>query len=88
MEQDDVWEVSVGQYYGPPIDGNYSIEYCVLEFWFPLTFRAEHFKCIVATTYDQSVADKLVAEDPDHRYWTKTYRLYNYPVKEKHHDIA
>ena len=41
---------------------------------------------VVATTYDQSVADKLVAEDPNHRYWTRTYRLYSYPVKEKHHE--
>jgi hypothetical protein len=76
-----VLKFNVANFYGPPKDGNYTLEYCVIEFWSGGQ-NADDFKCVFATTYDKKVAESLVLEDEIHRTWVATYRIYSYSNQE------
>ena len=65
--------LSAVRHYHPPKDGNYSIEYVVIEYYFA---SQESIKCILATTFDRELAEKLVMEDELRRRWFTTYRIY------------
>ncbi len=67
--------MSLVYYNKPPENGEWSIEYIVIEFW-SMAQNAQDFKCIVATTHSEELAEKLVQEKPTLRTWVKAFRLY------------
>ena len=68
-------DLSVTNFYGLPENTNYSVEYCIIEFWSAVKGSSD-FKCIVGTTYALEIAEALVKENEKYRTWVKTYRFY------------
>ena len=67
--------MSLVHYNKPPEDCEWSVEYVVIEFW-SMAQNAQDFKCVVATTHSEDLAEKLVREKQMLRTWVKAFRMY------------
>jgi len=68
--------MSLVHYKTPPENCDWSVEFVVIEFW-SAALDPGSFKCVVATTYHESVAEDLVKENRLYRTWVKAYRIYS-----------